>query len=123
MIHPSIHSSMSNHSRFFPFLANTFRLFPSRRLTIQCPSLDNLTINTSFPSSPFSFTVNPIIKFLTTFSSILPSILACPAITDVYHSLPILTNPYPSFLLSTQCSSFDTLTINTFPPPLQLPPP
>ena len=107
MIHPSIHSSMSNHSRFFPFLTDPCQLFPPRRLSTQYSSFDTLKINTSFPFSPVSSTVNPVIKFLLTFSSIHSSMFN--------HSrfFPFLTNTYRSFPLSTQCSSFDILTINT----------
>ena len=105
MINSSIHSNMCIHSRFFPFLANPYWSFPPPRLLTLCVSFDTLTINTSFPSSPASSTVNHVIKFL---------------LTSIHSSMsnhswffPFFTNPYWSFPLSTQRSSFDTLTNNT----------
>ena len=88
-IHFFIDSSMFNYFRFFQFLANTYRSFP---LSTQCSFFDILTINTTFPSSQSSLTVNPTIKSLLTFSSIFSSILACPTISDSSYSLPIHTD-------------------------------
>ena len=50
-IYPSIHSNLSKHSRFFPFVTNHYWSFP---FSTQCSSFDILILNTAFPSSPAS---------------------------------------------------------------------
>ena len=116
MIHPSIHSSISIYFRLFPFLANPHRSFPLRRLLTLCVSFNTLTINTSFPSSPVSSTVNHVIKLLLTFSSILPFILASPIIPDYSRSLPIPTSRFR--LITSKLNIF--LSMPYLSPPLKL---